>query len=352
MNGTEAFGYLASLVERDLRSALESPNPLLARFYGMMQYHLGWVDAEFNVESAESGKYVRPLLTLLSCQAAGGHVEQAVPAAMAVELIHNFSLVHDDIEDDSDLRRHRPTVWKVWGDAHAINVGDGLFALAHYHMGRLRERGVDAQRVLAATSILDQTCIALTEGQFLDLLFESMQRVSLDQYLWMIRNKTAALISCACEAGAILATDVGSVRDALHRFGYNLGMAFQIEDDILGIWGDSSVTGKPAHADILSRKKTLPVVYAWDQGLSVDASHSRRDAARTLMDVYSSEAVSKEDVEGVLAALETLNARAYCQSLSAEYTDQALAALSSVSLSDMARGLLETLAGRLLGRSR
>jgi len=351
LSSIEAFGHLTSLVECDLRSALESPNPLLARFYGMMQYHLGWVDEDFDDESVSGGKYVRPVLMLLACQAAGGEVEQAVPAAVAVELVHNFSLVHDDIEDNSDLRRHRPTVWKVWGNAQAINVGDGLFALAHYHMGRLRERGVGAQRALTATSVLDQTCIALTEGQFLDLLFESMDRVSLEQYLWMIRSKTAALLSCACEIGAVLATDDVSVRRALHQFGYNLGMAFQIEDDILGIWGDTAVTGKPACSDILSQKKTLPVVFAWNQGFAVDAPPEHQDAARTLINVYAAEAVSRDDVEEVLTALNVLDARAYCRSLSSEYTEQALTALSSVSLAPTVRAQMEGLANRLLGRS-
>ena len=342
---------LAELVEAALRGALALPHPALERFYGMMQYHLGWLDRNLRGSpEGNRGKRVRPLLTLLACQAAGGDETQAIPAAVAVELVHNFSLVHDDIQDRSELRRHREAVWKVWGDAQAINVGDALFSIARIHMGNLLDKGVLPARTLCAIRALDEACLALTEGQFLDMLFESSESVSLDDYLWMIRGKTASLLACACQVGTVIATDDLEIIKAMHQFGYNLGMAFQIEDDLLGIWGDPRVTGKPAGDDILSRKKTLPVVFAWDRGLAADADESLRHAARLLLGVYASESVSADDLVCVTEALQSIGAREYCAAISEEYTSQALAALSCPGLVEEPARELRAIAKSLLGR--
>jgi geranylgeranyl diphosphate synthase type I len=266
--------------------------------------------------------------------------------------VHDFSLVHDDLEDRSDLRRHRKTVWRLWGDAQAINAGDGLFALSRLQIGRLRDQGVVQGRVLEAMRILDEACLALTEGQFLDLLFETEPQVSLDDYLWMIRGKTAALLACACQIGAAVATpDAATVR-ALHDFGYNLGMAFQIEDDILGAWGDPSVTGKPAADDLLHRKKTLPVVLTWEEGFAPGAPAAWRDAATLIRDLYASPSFGTAYVEKVLQALEAFDAKARCESLSQEYTLQAMDALSHAPLATESAEALRTVASTLLGRSR
>ncbi len=189
-------------------------------------------------------------------------MERALPAAAALELLHNFSLIHDDIEDDSPTRRHRPTVWALWGRPQAINAGDAMFSLARSALYRLAEQGVSAQRSLDALRIFDETCVRLTEGQYLDMSFEGRLDVSVDEYLTMIGGKTAALIGASLEMGALVGGASPEARAALAEFGRNLGLAFQIQDDILGIWGDEAVTGKSAASDILTRKKSLPVVYA------------------------------------------------------------------------------------------
>ena len=341
------------LIEAALQRALSVPHPSLQRFYGMMQYHLGWLDRTLQESSERNrGKRVRPLLTLLSCRAAGGDSAQSLPAAVGVELVHNFSLVHDDIEDRSDFRRHREAVWKLWGDAHAINVGDALFAMARIHVNRLLDEGVSPRRVLGAVSAFDEACLSLTEGQFLDMLFESEQTVALDDYLWMIRGKTAALIACACQVGAMVATDDSDVIRALHDFGYNLGMAFQIEDDLLGIWGDPGVTGKPAGDDILNRKKTLPVVFAWSQGAMPDAPAPLREAAGFLLKAYGkSGEMSSGDALRIAETLDGIGAKESCAVMSKEYTTQAMAALSHPALEDSARRALRALAISLLGRA-
>lgn len=351
MNERANHAQLLSLVEGALREALAVPHPTLAPFYGMMQYHLGWLDRDLRENpSYKRGKRLRPLLTLLSCEAAGGEVRQALPAAVAVELVHNFSLVHDDIEDRSELRRHRESVWRLWGDAHAINVGDGLFALARLHLGRLLDTGIPAVRVASVFHVLDAACIALTEGQFLDMQFERTDSVSLDDYFWMIRGKTASLIACACEMGAMVGTDDVSIVKALHDFGYNLGMAFQIADDILGIWGEPGVTGKPAGDDILSRKKTLPIVYALEAGQQPNSPPHLVRAAEEIRQVFRSDKVSDSDLRRVLAALETGEAKDYCVQLAEEYTQQALAALSAPGIMPDVGASLRSLAESLLGR--
>lgn len=354
MADRDPFRRLVPLIDKCLRRVLETPHPLLESFYGMMRYHLGWLDENLAEASPSGGKYVRPVLTLLCCEAAGGDLEAAMPAAIAVELVHNFSLVHDDIEDRSEFRRHRRTVWKIWGDAQAINVGDGLFALARLHAGRLTGQGVSAHRAMAAARVLDETCVALTEGQFMDLHFETLPEVSLDDYLWMIRDKTAALLACACQVGAVVASGDSAVIRALHDFGYNLGMAFQIEDDILGIWGDPKTTGKPAGDDVLNRKKTLPVVYAWEQSRLPEATDEVREAAALLRDLYGRQdrPVEASDVQRVIGALENVRAREYCASLSQDYTRLALNALSHPALANEAATQLRQVAEALLNRSR
>ncbi len=345
------YTRLLNLVEAALREALAVPHPALARFYGMMQYHLGWLDRNLGeIVSHKGGKRLRPLLTLLACEAAGGDAAQSLPAAVAVELVHNFSLVHDDIEDRSEFRRHRETVWHLWGDAHAINVGDGLFALARLQLGRLLDVGVPAMRVASIFHVLDAACVALTEGQFLDMQFETVDSVSLDDYFWMIRGKTASLIACACEMGAMVASGDTGIIKALHDFGYNLGMAFQMDDDILGIWGRPETTGKPAGDDVLNRKKTLPVVYVLEHGLLPGSPPHLRDAAEIVRQVYQHGVESDEDLRRVLAALEQSGAKDYCAQLSKEYTEQALAALSAPGLVPHPRQALVALAESLLGR--
>lgn len=340
------------LIETELRRALAVPCPSLERFYGMMQYHLGWLERDFQECSEQNrGKRVRPLLVLLASKAAGGDVLQALPAAVAVELVHSFSLVHDDMEDRSDFRRHREAVWKVWGDAHAINTGDALFALSRLQLCKLPDAGVPARRVLSAMTILDEACLALTEGQFLDIHFEDAASVSLDDYLWMIRGKTAALLAAACQIGALVSTDDSEVIRALQQFGYNLGMAFQIEDDLLGIWGDPDITGKPAGDDILHRKKTLPVVFAWDRGSTPDAPESIRTVASFLLHSYAeSGELSARDASRIVETLESIGAKEYCAAMSQEYTEQAMAAIAHPALKAGPAQALRALAQSLLAR--
>lgn len=248
-------------LEAELQRALENDEAALADHYGMLRYHMGWVNARFEPDPVPGGKRLRPILTLLACAETGGRPEQALPAAAAIELLHNFSLIHDDIEDGDAVRRHRATVWTLWGMPQAVNAGDGLFALAFAAIQRLAECGVDAEATLAALTLFTRTCIALTEGQHLDMRFESRSDVTVEEYVRMIQGKTAALIGAGAAIGALVAGAPADTAEALWRFGRDLGLAFQIQDDILGIWGDPVLTGKAAGNDILRRKKSLPMLY-------------------------------------------------------------------------------------------
>jgi len=323
-------------IEDEMKALLDIDGELV-RHYGMMGYHLGWLDEQLSPDQEIQGKRLRPVLCLLSCEAVGGEVEHALPAAAAVELIHNFSLIHDDIEDGSKVRRHRPTVWKLWGQPQAINVGDGMYAAAYVELSRLVERGVPAERSMRAMHTLSVTCLTLTEGQYLDMAFEQQPEVELENYLRMIRFKSAALIACATELGALLGGAEAAVVAAYRAFGENLGMAFQVIDDILGVWGAEDETGKSASSDILTRKKTLPIVYGM------------RDPA--LQSLFGQEEVGVRDVPRVVEILERCGARAYAEQTAEAYSAQALSHLEQAGLDTAAHRAIGQLARWLLGRT-
>ena len=312
--------------------------------YDMMRYHLGVAGPRGEPTAARAGKMLRPALCLLSCEAAGGQRQQALPAAAAIELIHNFTLIHDDIEDASHSRHGRDTVWRVWGEAQAINAGDGMFALAHLAHHRLLEAGVAASRVLEAARLLDEAALALCEGQNLDLEFEKRLDVTCDDYLTMVSGKTAALMGAATAVGALLGGASQEVVGAFKEFGRRLGVAFQIQDDVLGIWGDAAETGKPAGDDIAARKKSFPVVYALE--------HASEDDRRSLRRTYGAGIVSPEGVAEVLAVLERSGARAASEEAAARHAEEALSRLQGLDLVPARRRELEALALYLVHRRR
>jgi geranylgeranyl diphosphate synthase type I len=224
---------------------------------------MGWEGEGAGAEA--QGKRIRPVLVLLSAEAAGGSWRSALPAAAAVELLHNFSLVHDDIQDQSSLRRNRSTLWVKWGIAQAINAGDVLFTLSFLAMQRLLD-SLAAEDVLLSSRLLQETCLRLTEGQYLDIAYEKKSDLPMEAYWPMIGGKTSALLSCCTELGAVAAGANERRRTAFREYGDNLGLAFQVLDDWLGIWGDVGQTGKSVESDLASGKKTLPVLYAIGRG--------------------------------------------------------------------------------------
>lgn len=312
------------LLEVEMQTILAGAEPATQRHYAMMQYHMGWVDTEFKPSFLPAGKRVRPLLCLLACEEVGGPPGYAIPAAAALEILHNFSLVHDDIEDGDETRRHRPTVWKLWGIPQAINVGDGMFALAFAAMQRTAEQGVTSARTLAALRTFTAMAVALTEGQHLDMSFEQRDDVTVAEYIRMIQGKTAALIGASVAIGALIGGATAAQDEALQRFGQAIGVSFQIQDDILGIWGDPAVTGKAAGNDILRKKKSLPLLHALNHAavgprlrelLAGDVTAAQLPHALALLDEAGSRAYAEAEMTrwhgiGVAALEEALGAQA------------------------------------------
>ncbi|MFQ6100684.1 MAG: polyprenyl synthetase family protein [Anaerolineae bacterium] len=330
--------YLPPL-EAEMRAVVRDADPRHTDLFGMLRYHMGWADAAFNPCQGRTGKRARPVLCLLACEACGGDWEQALPAGAAIELVHNFTLIHDDIEDRDETRHGRPTVWALWGEAQGINAGDTLFALAQLALLRLSERAVPATTVVAALRLFNRTCVALTAGQYLDIGFESRTDVSIADYLAMVEGKTAALMACACEMGALVAAVPNIQRKHLRSFGHHLGLVFQMRDDVLGIWGTPTVTGKPAGADLARRKKSLPILHGLEQSAEL----------RTLL---AQGTLSADDVHRATELLEQADSRAYAERLAREYHAQALAALEEANLQGPAAQALHELAQMLLSRER
>jgi geranylgeranyl diphosphate synthase, type I len=288
--------------------------------YDMIRYHMG-LDRE-----GPRGKRIRPLLGLLAYQSLAGDYERALPGAAAVEMGHNFSLVHDDIEDVGTERRHRAALWTVTGVPQAINVGDALFSLSRMPLHRLVGLGFAPSTVLAIMRLYDETCLALCEGQFMDIWYsEHDEWMSVDRYFDMIGRKTAALIAGSVQAGAILATDDQRIVTAYRSFGWAVGLAFQLNDDLLGIWGDEALTGKEP-SDIATRKKTLPVIYAVEHG-------APRDADR-LREIFARNHPSAEEIAETLAILERTGARDYVRARAQGFRDEALSQLEAAGVAD------------------
>jgi geranylgeranyl diphosphate synthase type I len=244
------------------RQVARLDQPRTQPFHAMLTYHMGWTGEGAGPEA--TGKRIRPLMVLLTTAACGADWRPSLPAAAAVELVHNFSLVHDDIQDNSPKRRGRPTAWVRWGAPMAINVGDALFVLSNQAMLDLLPSH-PAATVARAASILHDTCLDLTRGQFLDMSYEERQDLTVDDYWPMVGGKTAALLSACCHIGALLGGADEARQEAYRSFGYELGLAFQVQDDILGIWGDEALTGKSAASDLVEGKNSLPVLYGLSQ---------------------------------------------------------------------------------------
>lgn len=298
----------------------------------MINHHMGWTD-----QPSLRGKRLRPLLTLLCYAGINTNWETALPAASAIEWVHNFSLVHDDVEDKSDTRRGRSTIWKQWGLSKAINVGDTILAISRLAIYRLIENGIPHAKILEAQHILDHACLQLTQGQHMDLTFETQKDISIDDYLQMIEWKTSALISAATSIGACVAGGSPSTIESYRAFGHNFGLAFQISDDILGIWGDPDLTGKPVGEDLLAQKKTLPIIYGLAQSKDFADLFSRKPG--------------EVKVEELIRALEEIDALKQAQAAAQHYSDKSLSALVKAAPTDPANDALMQLAQSLLQRT-
>lgn len=322
-------------IEQELQEAVSRvKGPALDELLHMLAYHLGWEDEAAG--SGASGKRIRPLLVLLTTAAAGGEWQRALPAAAAVELVHNFSLIHDDIQDNSPLRRGRPTLWKKWGIAQAVNAGDAMLTLAHLALLRLKET-TSTDITLQAAHTIHKTCLHLTQGQYLDIAYELQGDLTIEAYWPMVEGKTSALLAACTELGALVASADGKTRSCYRRFGHFLGLAFQVQDDLLGIWGDTALTGKSAESDLVSGKKSLPVLH----GLSQNGPFAKR---------WAKGPITVEEVATLSDHLVKEGSRSYTETTANNLNLDALKALDEAQPIDEAGEALRALVNHLLHR--
>jgi geranylgeranyl diphosphate synthase type I len=326
------------LVSAEMRAVVgDRPEGL----YAWMRYHLGWEDATGQPVEASPGKMIRPVGLLLAAELCGGDLEQAIPAAAAVELVHNFSLLHDDVEDRSDRRRDRATVWTFAGEAQAINTGDGMYTLAREAMHRLLDRGVPSERAIRAMRELDGACLRLVEGQYHDISFEERRDVSVDEYLTMAGGKTAAMFSAPLAIGAIVAGADEPLIQAYRAAGRHIGLGFQMVDDVLGIWGDPAITGKPVQDDLRSRKMTYPVVTVLAGGAPDGGG---------LQALYETPPHADEDLSEIAQLIEAGGGRRATEQRAHEERDRAIAVLEDAGVRSEQLERLTEYASQVIGR--
>ena len=314
--------------------------------YPLLRYHLGWANADGTPAGTpvSQGKALRPTLCMFACEALDQDPVRALPAAAALELIHNFSLVHDDIQDQDRERRHQSTVWSLWGVPKALVAGNAMHSIGDVTLLGTAKSGAPPDTALRVSRILTESYLEMIQGQCLDLAFETSTTITSENYLQMIAYKTGALIRSGLEIGALLATGDpgGETFSAFSRFGSSLGRAFQVRDDFLGIWGETGLTGKPAGNDIRRRKKSFPVVVAFE--------HAKGQDFEDLCRIYGQEELDDADVDRVLEVLDAVGAQDLSQTLTEASAGEALQALDAVELPAWARAEAEELVDFLARR--
>lgn len=337
------FAPILADIEAEMRTVRAKQRVIAPILWAMVDYQFGWDRGAEVVEKNVAGKRIRPVLMALVAQAVCGAYDHVLPAAVALELLHNFTLIHDDVMDHSRERRHRPTIWAQWGSAQAINAGDGIYALANLAMTRLLERGVPPEKVVRAHRSLSQACLWTAEGQILDMDFETREDVTPAEYLTMVANKTGTLIESAAYIGALLSTDDAALPDAYAAFARNLGIAFQVRDDYLDIWGDSSETGKPVASDIRDRKKSYPVLVAFERATAPDRAALAR--------IYAQDSLRDGDVQTVLAILSRVGAADHTDQIARDHYQTALRNLDSTGIHNVTQDTIRDLAAFLIKRA-
>ncbi|GAB3458182.1 family 2 encapsulin nanocompartment cargo protein polyprenyl transferase [Actinophytocola sediminis] len=335
-SGTDVLEWSRELVQPAMRLAIGRLPVLVRR---VAEYHFGWSDVHGRpVETVvKEGKSLRPALVLLAARAVGGDAESAVPAACAAELVHNFTLLHDDVMDRDLTRRHRPTSWSVFGASAAILAGDALLTLAFDVLARAGGSAAGTELRLLSSVVYE-----LVDGQSADILFENRQDVGLPECVRMAAGKTGSLLGGACGLGAIFGGGDQDQVARLRGFGQHLGLAFQFVDDLLGIWGDPGMTGKPVYSDLANRKKSLPVVAT----LTADTSQASELAALYRRDG----ALSPEELARAAELIEVAGGRAWATDQAREHLELALSSLRDAGLDPSAVAELDVLAGLVVDR--
>lgn len=307
--------------------------------YDMLRYCMGWSDAYGAPLETKKGKGIRPSLCLFTCDALGGDIEKALPAAVSLELIHNFSLIHDEIQDSDEIRHHRPTLWNVWGIPKALVAGNVMRVLADKSMSTMPS---DHSKLLTvSSSIVSEACLEMIEGQYMDISFEGGDGISVDQYMKMISHKTGALLRSSVHIGAVIGSKGGRVADIFREIGIKLGFMFQIRDDILGTWGETTSTGKPVGSDIRRKKNTLPIIHA----------RETQPYQEEISELYSLEFIEDHHVDRVLDILDATKAGHYCQGLVEDYALEVSKDIQNIGFSKNSREEFQALVSFLVDRS-
>ena len=334
------FTRYRSVINQALKQILESES---SDIYKLLRYSMGWEDVDGCLtDSSSEGKAIRPALCLMVSDGLSGTIDRALPAAVSIELIHNFSLIHDDIQDRDVTRRHRPTVWALWGIPKAIIAGNMMRSVSDFSLWSMIANGVACDVAVNVSSSLTDAYLEMINGQYLDIAYEGRLDVSIDEYLNMISKKTGALMSCSVGLGAMLGSPELDDRNSFIECGRALGMVFQIRDDMLGIWGDEGTTGKSVGMDIKRKKNTLPIVFS--------LSNSSVDDRDVLREIYSDTKCGDKEVSVVLEIMERAKAKEFTWDLANKYGSMAIDALNKVDVSQSVLDDVEEVVNFLLVR--
>lgn len=323
---------LSDKVDAELRDIIGARDVPL---YGMMSYHMGWSDAPGHTDPATPKEHSLGALCLLACQAVGGDLETAVPGAACVELINNFTEIHDDVQGGFPKRANRDALWWVWGPAQAINAGDGMHALARLALFRLLEHGVNSEVTFRAVRLMDEASLSTCEGRFMDMESQERLEVSLESYLKMSAKKTGSLVSGALKLGALIGSGDEGLLDAFHQCGTDLGIALQVQADANEFWSESP------SPEVMNKKKLLPIVFALEK-----ASVGEK---RRLGEVYFKRVLDVDDVAKVQEIVESLGVRDACRDMVSQRLSDGIAALDAPGISLDGRASIEALVRKLLG---
>lgn len=329
---SEGLGIDTREIDAEIKRMVEYRGGNGQLLYDVMRYHMGWKDDDLKTVMAYGGKRIRSTLCLTVSEALSGGYRAALPVAAAIELVHNSSLLVDDVYDQSLLRRGRKAAWVIWGPRRAILAGLSMQALMNIAALRLEERRVSPVRIMRVLHKLSDTLLEMCEGQFMDISFEEAKTVSVDSYLTMVSLKTASLIECATCCGALLSTDDQDLIACYGRLGRRLGIVFQIVDDILGVYGKPDTTGKPQGIDLEHKKKTLPLLY----GLAVAGPVQRESIER----IYGQETVTGADCARLVEILMGLEADKYCRQVARQYLKEAEEELHQMGIANAAQDRL------------
>lgn len=307
------IGYISERIEKELISFFYNlPNDDLTN---IIRYHMGWLNKDFIAEKSYSGKRLRPVFCSLICKTIGGKIEDSYPAGMALELTHNFSLVHDDIQDKDLFRRGRETVWSIWGISQGINVGDAMIALAHK---AILDSKLDYYKKCRLIDILDTAIFKLCQGQFMDVSFEEKRDIEAEEYLLMVLGKTCSMFEASAEMG-VVASEREELLESFTLIARNLGLGFQILDDILGLWGDPKVTGKPVGSDLRQNKKTYPIILGLKEKPEIK-------------DIVLNKKKTEKDIEYITQVLDKSGIKEVCKERVSFYLSKAREIIESLPL--------------------